>query len=114
VSVIVPARNEQDNIRCCLESVLSQSYPNYEVIAVDDCSTDATLRIMKELELMPANRDRLKILSIKEKPSDWTGKTWASQQGYLHADTSKILLFMDADGHFDDPNAITLTVSRML
>ena len=114
VCVIVPARNEEDSIRCCLESVLSQTYPNFEVIAVDDNSTDSTLQIMRELEQRPSNKTKLKVLAITDKPEDWTGKTWASQQGYLHSNDAKILLFMDADGHFDDPDAITLTVSKLL
>src|SRR5690348_2516060 len=42
VSIIVPARNEERNIRRCVESLLEQSYPNYEVIVVDDGSTDGT------------------------------------------------------------------------
>src|SRR5215831_20118572 len=46
VSVIVPARNEERNIRRCVESLLDQSYPNYEVIVVDDGSTDGTADIL--------------------------------------------------------------------
>src|SRR6516164_8732886 len=42
VSIIVPARNEERNIRRCVESLLEQNYPNYEVIVVDDGSTDET------------------------------------------------------------------------
>lgn len=50
VSVIVSARNEQAHIERCLSSLLDQSYPNLEVIAVDDNSNDATLRIMKNIK----------------------------------------------------------------
>src|SRR5919108_6375512 len=50
VSVIVPARNEEDNIEECLLSVLMQDYPNFEVIAVDDNSKDRTLEIIKGIK----------------------------------------------------------------
>ncbi|HET9805952.1 MAG TPA: glycosyltransferase, partial [Nitrososphaeraceae archaeon] len=49
VSVILPARNEQENIKKCLHSLLSQDYCNYEIIAVDDNSSDNTLSIMLEV-----------------------------------------------------------------
>ena len=47
VSVVVPARNEQGNIEKCILSLLAQNYPNFEVIVIDDNSTDDTLKIMK-------------------------------------------------------------------
>jgi chlorobactene glucosyltransferase len=64
VSVVVPARNEQDNIERCILSFLAQNYPNFEVIVIDDNSTDDTLKIMKEIErtIVPTN-NRLKIIS---------------------------------------------------
>src|SRR5207244_1955338 len=49
VSIIVPARNEQNHIARCLTSLLNQDYPNFEIIAVDDNSTDNTLKIMQEI-----------------------------------------------------------------
>ena len=104
VSIIVPARNEQDNIERCLLSLLHQDYPNFEVIVVDDNSTDNTLKIIQDIrcrirgsgEDKPLPIDRLKIMSLTEKPDKWTGKTWASEQGYLHS-SGNILLFTDAD-----------------
>ncbi|MFZ0328924.1 MAG: glycosyltransferase [Nitrososphaeraceae archaeon] len=50
VSIIVPARNEQNHIARCLTSLLSQDYPNFEIIAVNDNSTDNTLKIMHEIQ----------------------------------------------------------------
>ncbi len=113
VSVIVPARNEQDHIKRCLSSLLAQNYPNFEVIAIDDSSTDDTLKIMKEIEktIAPAN-NRLKIISLIHKPDNWTGKTWASQQGYLQSSGS-ILLFTDADTNYNSKDTILLTISYM-
>src|SRR5215831_16900266 len=49
VSIIVPARNEERNIRRCVESLLEQSYPNYEVIVVDDGSLDDTAKILENI-----------------------------------------------------------------
>jgi glycosyltransferase involved in cell wall biosynthesis len=50
VSIIVPARNEGENIKKCLMSLLSQSYPNFELIAIDDNSTINTLQIMNKIK----------------------------------------------------------------
>ena len=50
VSIIVPARNEGENIKKCLMSLLSQSYPNFELIAIDDSSTINTLQIMNKIK----------------------------------------------------------------
>jgi len=113
VSVIVPARNEQDHIKRCLSSLLTQNYSNFEVIAINDNSTDDTLKIMKEIErtIVPAN-NRLKIISLNHKPDNWTGKTWASQQGYLESRGS-ILLFTDADTYYNNKDTILLTISYM-
>jgi chlorobactene glucosyltransferase len=113
VSVIVPARNEQDHIKRCLSSLLIQNYSNFEVIAIDDNSTDDTLKIMKEIErnIIPAN-NRLKIISLTHKPDNWTGKTWASEQGYLQSSGS-ILLFTDADTYYNNKDTILLTISYM-
>jgi chlorobactene glucosyltransferase len=121
VSIIVPARNEQDNIERCILSLLHQDYPNFEVIVVDDNSTDNTLKIIQEIkgrirgsgEDKPLPRDRLKIISLTEKPDKWTGKTWASEQGYLHS-SGNILLFTDADTCYMSRDAILQTVSYML
>ena len=49
VSIIVPARNEQDNIKRCIMSLISQNYPNFEVIVVDDNSTDDTAKIVEHV-----------------------------------------------------------------
>lgn len=53
LSVCIPARNEERNIRACVEAVLAQDYPDFEVIVLDDCSTDSTPTILAEL----ASRD---------------------------------------------------------
>ena len=122
VSIIVPARNEQKNIESCLLSLLSQNYPCFEIIAVNDNSSDDTLKIMRKLEskILTDEQDdddidtgtKLKVITLANKPHDWTGKTWASHQGYLHS-RGDILLFTDADSHFQSTDTLRLTVSYM-
>jgi chlorobactene glucosyltransferase len=51
VSIVAPARNEQDNIERCILSLLTQEYPSFEVIVVNDNSTDKTLRIVQDLKM---------------------------------------------------------------
>ena len=120
VSIIVPARNEQDNIERCILSLLAQDYPSFEVIVVDDNSTDNTLRIVKDIksrvkglsEDSSSSVHRLKIITITEKPVKWTGKTWASEQGYLQS-AGNVLLFTDADTYYMSKDTISQTVSYM-
>jgi chlorobactene glucosyltransferase len=120
VSVIVPARNEQDNIERCLRSLLVQNYPHFEVIVVNDNSTDNTLEIVREVKSRETGQredgslhmDRLKIITVAEKPEKWTGKAWASEQGYSHS-TGDILLFTDADTYYMHKDTIYETVSYM-
>ena len=178
VSIIVPARNEEREICRCLTSLLGQNYPNYEIIAVDDNSSDNTLLAMQKIRAehcqsvnrvsenesigehqyinqlqsnsAPINvnnsspqmynkgqkdnltltvslptpvytttsssnykEDKLKIISLKNKPQDWAAKTWASQQGFLHS-KGDIIIFTDADTCYIDKNTIKESVSYLL
>lgn len=88
ISVIIPARNEEGNIQLLLQDLMKQTANIHEIICVDDCSTDATHKV--------ASSFNVKVISIKDKPSDWTGKAWACQKGAESA-TGEILLFLDAD-----------------
>jgi chlorobactene glucosyltransferase len=122
VSVIIPARNEQDNIQRCLLSLLAQNYPSFEVIVVNDSSTDYTLEIVRKIKISRIKQreggdksldtDRLKTITVTEKPEKWTGKTWASEQGYSHS-TGNILLFTDADTYYMRKDTIYEAVSYM-
>ncbi len=93
VSIIVPARNEEETILICLQSLLSQDYDNYEVIAIDDSSTDKTPSIISELS---EKNHRLIAVKAPSIPKDWIGKNWACFQGYQKS-SGEILLFTDAD-----------------
>ena len=101
VSIIVPARNEEESIEATLRQLLALDYSNYEIIAVNDRSTDATGRIMDEVARQAkADEDvrpsRLRITHVSELPAGWLGKThamWTAAQ----AATGDWLLFTDAD-----------------
>lgn len=93
LSIIVPARNEERNIARCINSLLATRHPDFEVVVVDDCSTDATRGILDAI----AERDpRLKIVAGAPLPDGWVGKPWALTQGARVA-RGAWLLFTDAD-----------------
>jgi chlorobactene glucosyltransferase len=96
VSIIVPARNEERNIRRCVISLLEQDYPNFELIVVDDSSTDGTATILAELQQSHPRGNRLQIIAAPELPPDWAGKPHALHTGVLVARGSWFL-FTDAD-----------------
>src|ERR687894_2393585 len=109
VSVIVPARNEERYIARCLDSLLGQDYPNFEIIAINDSSTDRTGEIMKTYA---ANDLRVIHIDASPKPEEWTGKNWACYQGYLYA-RGELLMFTDADSkHL--PSAMSLAVGHIV
>lgn len=94
VSVLVPARNEERRIlRVCLRSILAQDYGNFEVVAVNDRSTDETGAILRELA---AGDERLRVVEGVEPPRGWLGKPYALQQA-LEASRGEWVLMADAD-----------------
>jgi cellulose synthase/poly-beta-1,6-N-acetylglucosamine synthase-like glycosyltransferase len=96
VSIIVPACNEEADIEEALNSLLALDYGNYEVIAVDDRSTDRTGEIMDRVGSSAAGHELLRILHVRDLPSGWLGKTHAMWTAGRHA-TGDWLLFTDAD-----------------
>src|SRR3989338_1702529 len=109
VSIILPARNEEEFIGKCLYSLIKHDYTNYEIIVVDDSSDDATSKIISEYA-----KKNSKIISVSAqiKPDRWMGKNWACMQGYKKA-TGELLLFTDADTKHSQ-NVISLAVSHLL
>jgi chlorobactene glucosyltransferase len=93
ISVCIPARNEERNIRACVESMLAQDYPNIEVIVLDDRSSDSTPEILRQLS---AQNDKLKIISGSDLPEGWAGKPHALHQASASA-RGEWLCFVDAD-----------------
>ncbi|MEM4378449.1 MAG: glycosyltransferase [Candidatus Nitrosotenuis sp.] len=109
VSVILPARNEEGFIAKCLDSLLDQDYDNYEIIAIDDSSDDATGKIIAEYAIKDS---RIVHVSARPKPDGWMGKNWACMEGYRNA-TGELLLFTDADTKHSC-SVISLAVSHLL
>jgi len=93
ISVLVPARDEEANIRTCLESLQKQDYPNFEVLVLDDNSTDNTAGIVNEIVLRD---NRIRLFSGDPLPEDWAGKPFACYQLARRA-KGTWLLFVDAD-----------------
>lgn len=102
ISICIPARNEEQNIRVCVESALMQNYPNFEIIVLDDRSTDATPRILAELATLDS---RLHPISGSDLPSGWVGKPHALHQASTSA-RGEWLCFVDADT-FLSPQALS-------
>ncbi|MGO9084345.1 MAG: glycosyltransferase [Candidatus Sulfotelmatobacter sp.] len=117
VSIIVPARNEEESIEQALSTLLALDYDNYEVIAVNDRSTDRTGEIMERVEKNPRPFDKLRAGSVSPKngktrtghphpdfhviqhdelPAGWLGKAHAMWTAANEA-TGEWLLFTDAD-----------------
>ncbi|MDI1495895.1 MAG: glycosyl transferase [Cenarchaeum symbiont of Oopsacas minuta] len=109
VSVILPARNEREHIRKCLESLAVQDYKNYEIIAIDDSSDDGTGKIIDDMA-----KKYKKIIHVKAgpKPDGWLGKNWPCAQGRKRA-SGKLLFFTDADT-IHSPRATSMAVSYMI
>jgi chlorobactene glucosyltransferase len=94
VSIIVPARNEEVNLPPLLESLGAMAYPRFEVLVVDDESTDRTRDLV--LAADPGNASGIRLVPGVPLPKGWFGKPWACHQGAREARGS-LLLFTDAD-----------------
>jgi len=105
VSVCVPARNEERDLGACLASLLRQDYPDFEVIVVDDQSTDGTAEVISSFA---AGEKRLLALSGEALPEGWVGKTYALHRAFQKA-RGEYLLFTDADLVFE-PGALRTAV----
>ncbi len=94
VSVLVPARNEEGRVlAACVRSILAQDYADFEVVAVNDRSTDATGDVLRRLAL---EDPRLRVLEGAEPPAGWLGKPYALRQA-LEASGGGWVLSTDAD-----------------
>ncbi len=93
VSILVPAKDEAAGIGRCLEGLLAQDHPNFDVLVIDDRSADATAEIVRA---RAAADPRVQLLSVLDLPAGWTGKTHALHLGQQQAQGAW-LLFVDAD-----------------
>src|SRR2546430_5129562 len=97
VSIIVPARNEEADLEQSLNTLLSLDYDNYEVIAVNDRSTDSTGDIMERISAKPGvSLPQFRVIHHRELPNGWLGKTHAMWTAANEA-AGEWLLFTDAD-----------------
>jgi chlorobactene glucosyltransferase len=108
VSILIPARNEAGSILTLLRSIQSHDYQNYEVIILDDESTDDTYAICSAFA---ANHPHFRVVKGEPLPDDWIGKNYACHQLAQLAD-GKYLLFLDADEEVK-PGLINSAVHRM-
>jgi len=109
VSICIPARNEEQNIKKCLNAAIKQNYPNVHTYVLDDRSEDQTAKIIEALA--HEYPDQITAISGQPKPNDWLGKPWACQQ-LADASEGDILLFADADTWME-PNTVTKTIRTM-
>jgi chlorobactene glucosyltransferase len=94
ISVLVPARNEENNLGRCLDSLLAQSYPNLEILVMDDDSTDGTWTLLQEYA--SRHPERIRAARSRSLPAGWAGKCWiCSQLAQMAA--GSWLAFVDAD-----------------
>jgi len=112
ITIIVPARDEEDALPACLKSLIEQDYANLKILAVDDRSTDATGAIIDALAAR--HPDRLRALHVKTLPDNWLGKPHAMAMAARDAiaiDRPDYLLFTDADVFFE-PQAIRRSLAH--
>jgi glycosyltransferase involved in cell wall biosynthesis len=106
VSVVIPARDEERTIGRTVRAMLAQTYPELEIIVVNDRSTDATGAILESLA-----DPRLIVIHGEEPSPGWLGKPWALHQGSGRA-TGELLLFVDADVIYE-PDAMRAVMAYM-
>lgn len=88
ISIVIPARDEENNLQLLLRDLHAQSLKPNEIICVNDDSSDGTAQIAQSFGAT--------LINLHDKPDGWTGKTWACQNGANQA-TGSLLLFLDAD-----------------
>ncbi|MBA3977462.1 MAG: glycosyltransferase [Nitrosopumilus sp.] len=108
VSIIIPARNEEKLIKKCLSSLVNQTHSNYEIIVIDDDSTDKTIEKIQSL----TNDDKIRIIKAGKKPKGWVGKNWPCYIGYKYS-KGNYLLFTDADT-IHSPNSVLDSLYTLL
>ncbi len=92
-SLLVPCRNEAENATELVTSLRALDHPNFEVIFIDDNSTDGTGDLLRQAI---ASHPSMKVISAAQLPDGWMGKPWALSQGLTHA-TRDYIVTIDAD-----------------
>jgi len=108
ISVLIPARNEASQIRRTVQALLAQTYPDFEVIVLDDHSDDDTGALAQS----SAKGDpRLAVYNGAPLPLGWLGKNWACHQ-LAQVANGDLLFFTDADVHWE-PSALMAVVAEL-
>ncbi|WP_339634429.1 glycosyltransferase [Bizionia echini] len=93
ISVIICAKNEAENLKKFLPLIISQDYPNFEIVLINDASYDGTLEVM---ESFAEKHPNIKIVNVKNNEAFWANKKYALTLGIKSAKNNH-LLFTDAD-----------------
>jgi chlorobactene glucosyltransferase len=109
VTILIPARNEENNIAGCIQSLLTQDYPSFEILVLDDQSSDNTRIILEEIARL---HPTLKVLDGKSPPDGLLGKNWACVQLAQQAQ-GDLLFFTDADT-LHHPQTLRASVTSLL
>lgn len=117
ISVIICAKNEAENLKQFLPSIVSQNYPDFEIVLINDSSSDDTLEVIENFAKLHSN---IKIVDVKNTEAFWANKKYALTLG-IKASKNEHLLFTDADckpvseywikemcSHFDEKQSIVL------
>ncbi len=110
ISVLVAAKDEEDNIEACVASFLEQDYPDFEVIVIDDRSTDRTPGILARMQ--SGHGERLRVLTIHRLREGWFGKSHAMHEGVAVA-AGSWLCFADADCRQTSPHTLTMAMREV-
>ena len=122
LTVLVAAKDEQDNIEACVTSLLDQDYPNFEVIVIDDRSRDRTPDILRDLKNhveRPSNpdsrgaQDGLRVVTLQDLPSGWTGKNHAMHKG-VGLSSGDWYMFTDADCRQTSRRTLSVALREVL
>jgi len=105
---LIPARDEERNIERCLNSLRNQLYKNYEILVLNDNSTDGTGKI---LDRIAAEDSRIRVFAGNTLPDNWYGKPFALHQLSSNA-KGEILIFTDADT-IHSPSSISWAVTNI-
>ena len=95
LAVLVPARNEESNIEACLADLRASEHVDFEILVIDDGSSDATATLVRDVG---AHDPRVTLLQAPPRPEGWCGKSWALAHGVARVDPRiDQLCFVDAD-----------------
>jgi len=107
VSVLVAAKDEQENIERCVRSLLNQDYPNFKLYAINDRSTDRTGEILHGIQA--EYNGQMQVIDVQHLPEGWFGKNNAMRLG-VEASQGQWLAFTDADCHFICPRTLSVAM----